>query len=108
LRIAATRHKGADALRYIMAMPNKRDELIARCNELLLALRDLLLCKQTETAPLCFFALRDEACALAYGFTTPTLLALCDAINIAIDRLRINANVRLTLTALASDCGFLQ
>jgi hypothetical protein len=108
LRIAATHHKGADALRYIMAMPNKRDELIARCNELLLALRDLLLCKQAESAPLCFFALRDEACTLAYSFTTPTLLALCDAINVAIDRLRINAHVRLTLTALASDCGFLQ
>lgn len=108
VRICNASHKGTAGLRFIMSLPQKRDELTEQCNEILLCLRDLLLCKQTEGAPLCFFSNREEACTLAYGFTTPALLSLCENIIRAIDRLRINANVRLTLTALASDCGFLQ
>ena len=78
-----------------------------QCDEILLCLRDLLLCKQTENAPLCFFADREEACALSYGFTTPALLSLCEELCVAIDRLRRNANMRLTMTALGKSCGLL-
>ncbi len=107
LALTTRDHNSAAVLRHLNALPQKRDELTEQCNELLLALRDLLLVKQTEHAPLCFFADREEACTLAYGFTTPELLRLADAVSAAIDKLRQNANVRLTLTALAADCGLL-
>ena len=101
------KRNGAHVLRFLNALGAKRDELTAQCNEILLCLRDLLLCKQTEHAPLCFFSNREEACSLAYSFTTPTLLALCDSVGKTIEKLRQNANVRLTLIALATDCGLL-
>ena len=108
VRLCIERRNGAAALRFLNSLSQKRDELTDQCNDILLCLRDLLLCKQTENAPLCFFADREEASALAYSFTTPALLALCDHVSTCIDRLRINANVRLALTSLAADCGLLQ
>ena len=94
-------------VRFLKTVSTKRDELIQQLNGVLLCLRDLLLCKQTENAPLCFFADREEAFSLSYRFTTPDLLSLYECIERACDRLRANANVRLTLTALAVDCGML-
>ena len=108
IRLCATRRNSAAAVRYLNGLPQKRDELTDQFNFTLLCLRDLLLCKQTENAPLCFFANRDEACTLAYGFTTPELLGLCDAVNETVDRLKKNANVRLTLTSFAVRCGLIQ
>ncbi len=95
-------------MRYLNGLPQKRDELIEQCNEILSCLRDLLLCKQTEDAPLCFFSDREEACSAAYGFTTPTLLKLCDRILETVSRLRMNANVRLTLIDMAVSCALLR
>ncbi len=86
----------------------KREEITEQCNEILLCLRDLLLCKQTEEAPLCFFFDREEACTLSYGFTTPTLLQLTDAVLETVEKLRQNANVRLALTSLGVTAGLLQ
>jgi len=108
VQICGEQRKSTLAMRFLLSLPQKRDELTEQCNEILLCLRDLLLCKQTETAPLCFFGDREEACSLAYSFTTPALLTLCESVMLAIEKLRANANVRLTLTALAFDCGFLQ
>ncbi|MBQ8310247.1 MAG: hypothetical protein IJX80_04440 [Clostridia bacterium] len=108
VQLCGEQHRAAAAMRFLLSLPQKRDELTEQCNEILLCLRDLLLCKQTDAAPLCFFGDHEEACALAYGFTTPALLSLCEGVTHAIERLRVNANMRLTLTALASDCGFLQ
>ena len=107
VRLCAHRATAAEAMRFLLSLPQKREELIEQCNEILLCLRDLLLCKQTETAPLCFFATGEEACTLSYEFTTPALLTLCEALCDTIDRLRQNANVRLTLSALGRECGLL-
>ena len=108
IRLCSSKRNSAQTLRFLAGLSQKRDELTEQCNEILLCLRDLLLCKQTEHAPLCFFSDREEACTLAYGFTTPELLALCDGITDTIERLRYNANVRLTMTAFAVRCGLLQ
>ena len=94
-------------LKYLNSLSQKRDELTEQLSSILLCLRDLLLCKQTENAPLCFFADREDACTLAYTFTTPTLLHYCEQISAAMDSLRVNANVRLTLTTLAVNTGLL-
>ena len=97
-----------EAMRLLNSLNStRRDELTEQFGTILLCLRDLLLCKQTENAPLCFFSDREEASMLAYAFTTPALLSLCDSVSVATDRLRANANVRLTITALAQDCNLL-
>jgi len=106
-QLCSSRANAADVLSYLGTLPKKREELTELFSELLYCLRDLLLCKQTENAPLCFFSDREEACALAYGFTTPALLGLCESVQAATERLRLNANVRLTQIALARDCGLL-
>lgn len=105
--LCSSRKSTAATARYLNALPQKREELVDQLGFTLLCLRDLLLCKQTELAPLCFFASREEACTLAYGFTTPQLLKLCDAVNEAVDRLKKSANVRLTLTSFAVQCGLI-
>ena len=107
VRLCSERKNAASALRFINSLGQKRDVLTVQFSSVLLCLRDLLLCKQTDEPPLCFFADHEEAHALAYRFTTPELLDLCNAINEAIDRLRVNANVRLTLTAMAVRAGLL-
>ena len=58
-------------------------------------------------AVLAFFASREEALNLSDSFTTPKLLTLCDGLELACDKLRMNANVRLTLTAFAVENGLL-
>lgn len=78
----------------------KRDETIAILADISIAVRDLILLKKSETAPLCFFTEREQAIDLSYQFTTAALFALHQRINKAIDSLYRNANVKLTLTAL--------
>ena len=108
VRLCATRKSSTATIKFINPlMQLKRDELTEQMNAILLCLRDLLLCKQTEEAPLCFFGMRDEAIDLAYGFTTPTLLNLCDQVCDVIDQLRANANVRLTMISFVTRIGFL-
>ncbi len=107
VRLCAKHARGADAVRCISAFSQKRDELTEQLSAVLLALRDLLLTKQSEQAPLCFFADREEAIRLSYSFTTPELLTLCDSVGEAVDKLRKNANVRLTVTTLAVAVGLL-
>ncbi len=107
IRLCSARKNSAATLRYITSLGQKRDEVSEQMEVTLLCLRDLLLCKQTENAPLCFFYDREEACSLAYGFTTPALLTLCDEVQRLLAGLRMNANVRLSLTAFATSIGIL-
>ena len=107
VRLCATRKNSVATMKFLNGLSSKRDELTEQMNVLLLCLRDLLLCKQTERAPLCFFGDREEAVDAAYAFTTPTLLNLCDRVYDVIEQLRVNANVRLTLTSFAAEIGLL-
>lgn len=108
VHLCATRKSSTATVKFINPlMQLKRDELTEQMNAILLCLRDLLLCKQTEDAPLCFFGVRDEAINLAYTFTTPTLLNLCDQVSDVIEQLRANANVRLTMISFVTRIGLL-
>ena len=107
VRLCASPKNTGESMRFLNSLGARRDELIEQFSTILICLRDLLLCKQTENAPLCFFADHEEASSLAYTFTTPTLLSLCDSVNEATDHLRANANVRLTVTAMAQQCNLL-
>ena len=105
--LCASPKNAGETMRFLNSLGSRRDELIEQYGTILLCLRDLLLCKQTENAPLCFFSDREEAASLAYSFTTPTLLSLCDSVSEATDRLRANANVRLTIIAMAQQSNLL-
>ena len=105
--LCASPKNTGETMRFLNSLGSRRDELIEQYGTILLCLRDLLLCKQTENAPLCFFSDREEAASLAYSFTSPTLLSLCDSVSDAVDRLRANANVRLTIIAMAQQCNLL-
>ncbi len=107
VRLCSGHRNSTAVLAYLSGLGQKRDELIEQCNTLSLCLRDLILCKQTEQAPLCFFSNREEAFNISYRFSSPELFRLHGCVEEAIDRLRMNANVRLTLTALASHAGLL-
>lgn len=81
----------------ISNMGNKRPEVIQKLVFLQYAIRDLLLLKKSDDAPLCFFENRDQALELATHFTSKKLISLYDASVLAIEDLERNANVRLAL-----------
>ncbi len=95
------------ALESISSFGTKRSEVCRQLSFLQSALRDLLLLKKCETAPLCFFERRDDAIELSTNFTAHTLLSLYDASLIAMDDLEANANVRLTLMNMLQSAGLI-
>lgn len=106
--LCTSHRNSAEALNFIHALSRqKRDEIIKQLGEILVCIRDLFLCKQTEQAPLCFFAEREEATALSYRFSAPELLRISQGLENAINRLQSNANARLTLLSLAMEIGLL-
>lgn len=107
VRLCGARRNSGAVIGFLGAMGQKREDITAQLQAILLCMRDLLLCKQTEHAPLCFFADREEAYTLSYRFSAPELLRLCNCLTQATDRLRRNANVRLTLTEFAVEAGLL-
>ena len=108
IQLAAQKRSSLATLRYLKGLGEKRDELLQEMQAIRLCLRDLLVLKQSENAPLCFFSNREEALELSDCFATPRLLRLCDELEATCDKLRTNANVRLTLTAFAVNAGLLQ
>ena len=107
LDLCGDHHNSAALLSFLNGLGTKRDEIIAQLNVILLCMRDLLLCKQTEQAPLCFFSDREEALNRSYRFSAPELMRICDSLCDVVDRLRMNANVRLTMTHFALQLGSL-
>jgi len=95
------------ALEAISSFGTKRTEVCKQISFLQSALRDLLLLKKCETAPLCFFERRDDAIELSTNFTAQTLLSLYDASLVAVDDLEANANVRLTLMNMMQSAGLI-
>lgn len=97
----------ADAIRYFSGLPTKREDLILCLEEIRLCLHDILLSKQAEEPPLRFFADRESAALAAERLSVALLLHLCDCVTNAIERLRHNANAKLTLTLLGKESGLL-
>lgn len=103
----ATKKNGKSALELIESFSPKRDEIIKQLSEIEHAARDLTVVKKCETAPLCFFTGEDEAAELSFSFKTSELLCVMRSLELAKSRLEGNANVRLTIFALAIDCGLI-
>ena len=68
----------------------------------MVALRDIIVLKKSEDAPLCFYSDREEALELSSKrpmIALAELYSLIEEASVAIDR---SANVKLTITDLAS------
>ncbi len=101
------RKNGRRSIDLIGSFSQKRDEICEQLSEIENAARDLIVIKKCDNAPLCFFTCEDEAAELSFKFKTTALLTLLYSVETAKSRLAGNANVRLTLYALAIDCGLL-
>ena len=100
---AIARESHERALSLINRFSTKRDAL---ANELLLvqtALRDVIVTKKSECAPLCFYESRDQALDLCEMISMTELARLSQAVSTASDQISRNANVRLTLISLLSE-----
>lgn len=72
-----------------------------------MALRDLMLLRQDEHVPLCFYTDREAALDFSSRFTMRALLALHDAVCNAQNIIYANGNVRLTLIQMVLEAGIL-
>ena len=101
------RSNRALAVESIGGFGKKRHEAINKITYLQYAIRDLLLLKKSEDAPLCFFEDSEEALELSTRFTSKSLLSLYDAAERAKKDLETNANVKLTLTNMMMSAGLM-
>ncbi len=100
-----TRRSGKRSIEIISSFSKQRDILLRQLSEIETAVRDLIVIRKCEDAPLCFFTSKDEATELSYKFNTRALMSLAGAVERAKTRLSSNSNVRLTIYSLAIDCG---
>ena len=107
--IAATlRPKDAtEALQLLSRFSSKRDQLSLQLSTVTDALRDLMVIKKSDVAPLCFYADRDLAIELSDEASAAFLFKLYEALCEAQDEISQNANVKLCLMRLASKTGIL-
>ncbi len=85
-----------DKLELVSSLGTKRHDICDRLYYIQNALRDLILLKKSDDAPLCFYADREQACELSTHFTSKKLLVMFGATEQAIDDLSRNSNVKLT------------
>ncbi len=102
-----TRPDRAAALGMISAIGTKRTEVQKYLTSAQYALRDLILLKKTDSAPLSFYIDRENAQELSTRFSSSSLISLYDAICSALSELEANANVRLTLLGMAQNAGLI-
>lgn len=97
----------AKAIQKMISLGNKRQEISRQIVFLQYALRDLLLLKKSDDAPLCFYSDRESALELATAFTSKALFSLYDASVEAVNQLERNANVRLTVMNMLRNAGLI-
>ena len=95
--------KSVHALTLLPKFSQKRDELSLQLDYISSALRDLILLKKSENAPLCFFFDREKALDLSGSFYERKLISVFDRINEAKDAMARSANVRLTMIDLLAN-----
>ena len=95
------------AFESIKELGTKRVEVKSRLSLLQYAIRDLILLKKSDSAPLCFFDDREDAQEIASRFTLASLLSLYDASITAVDDLESSANVRLALMTMMQRAGII-
>ena len=99
---AITRKSYEDIITALIAFSQKRDAILRDLEASMVALRDIIVLKKSEDAPLCFYSDREEALELSSKrpmIALAELYSLIEEASVAIDR---SANVKLTITDLAS------
>ncbi len=96
-------NKGSSVLEFVFGFSQKRDELAELLDTVKLALRDLIILKKSESASLCFFADREYALDLSSMKSTTYLLKFFEECEKAINALKRNANVKLTMTEFSTN-----
>ncbi len=86
------------------SLGNKRHEISARLTIIQLAIRDLILLKKADSPELVFYGNSEEACELSAKFTLERLMDMYCAVNAAIEDLKSNTNIRLTLLSMMYAC----
>lgn len=99
----STNGKSDHILSILPRFSQKRDELAIQLEYIKIALRDLILLKKSENAPLCFFADAEKALDLSSMFFERKLITAFDKIDNAREALLRNANVRLTMIELLAN-----
>ena len=98
---AVLERKDAAALLGLMSrFELKRDVLIVQLEDIETALRDLVLLKRSDHAPLRFYTDREQVLALSEQISLSSLLALYDRVEQTRAAVQRNANIRLALTDL--------
>ena len=85
------------------SLPTKRDELTECLAQLSLAVRDLILLKKDENAPLCFFTSAAECEENFSSFRMDKLFAISNEIGIATESLNRNANANTVLNLMKAN-----
>jgi len=83
-------------------LPTKKDELIEALEGVQIALRDLMLLKYDDNAPLLFYTSRDEAKRAAEGLKTRRLAKIYDALCECLEDVIKNASVAATVASLGA------
>jgi len=84
-------------------LPTGRAELRESLEEILLALRDLILIKYDRHAPLVFFTSKNRALELSDKINTKRLFSIYDVIKNALEDNAKNANISATIANLAAE-----
>lgn len=100
---AIVRDSHERALSLITKFSTKRDALASELLLMRTALRDVIVTKKSEDAPLCFYESRESVLELCEMTSIGELMKLSAAISNASDQIARNANVRLTLISLLSE-----
>ena len=101
VRVAISSHKSKELLPLILKLSNKRDQLENELTTLSDALRDLILLKKSDDAPLVFYCDRNEAIELCDMTSLAFLHEFHLAVTEAIEENKRNANVRLMILKMA-------
>lgn len=105
---AALEQRGARVMLPLLSrLSPKRDILGEQLSLLGEALRDLILLKKSDDAPLSFYCNRDEAIELSDRASLSFLYSFNEAVSEAIDENKRNANVRLLILKMASVCDLI-
>ena len=105
---AAICHKEITAtLQLLSRFSNKRDQLSLQLSTVADALRDLMVIKKSDVAPLCFYTDRERAFELSDRVSAVFLFKLYEALCETQDEISQNANVKLCLMKFASKIGLL-
>lgn len=86
----------------LASLPTKRTELSDSLESIISALRDLILLKFDESAPLVFFYDRESASELARSMSSKRLLAVYDIMEATLDDNNKNANISALTASLGA------